>query len=74
LSAARKNYESERKGGGEMVRAKSLKDRQAQLQTPTTARGIVNPNALDKLKRRAEELGLIVHAQAPRKNQAKRKK
>jgi hypothetical protein len=57
-----------------MVRAKSLKDRQAQLQTPTTARGIVNPNALDKLKQRAADLGLIVHGRATRKNQAKRKK
>jgi len=28
----------------------------------TTTRGIVNPDALDGLKRRAEELGLIVHA------------
>jgi hypothetical protein len=29
------------------------------------ARGIVNPDALDGLKRRAEDLGLIIHARGP---------
>ncbi|MFL6210485.1 MAG: hypothetical protein ACJ74W_16635 [Pyrinomonadaceae bacterium] len=62
-----------------MVRAKSARAKQEQPQTPMTARGIVNPNALDKLKRRAEDLGLIVHARATamgpaRKNQDRRKK
>jgi hypothetical protein len=50
-----------------MKQSDSRKTKDAQRQT---GRGIVNPDALAGLKRRAEDLGLILHARA--KSAAKR--
>jgi hypothetical protein len=43
------------------------RDAKKKGQQSKTARAIVNPDALESLKRRAEDLGLIVHARQPSK-------
>jgi hypothetical protein len=58
-----------------MIKSKDAKAKPEQQQA--AARAIVAPDALDNLKRRAEEIGLIVHAKATtagREQKNKRKK
>lgn len=62
------------------METKMFKGKDEKTQRPkrqAAARAIVAPDALDSLKRRAEETGLIVHAQATtagRRPKDKRKK
>jgi len=50
---------------------KQANDANKQERRPKAARAIVNPDALENLKRRAEDVGLIIHARQPKPAQGR---
>ncbi|PYS91534.1 MAG: hypothetical protein DMF64_11855 [Acidobacteria bacterium] len=53
---------------------KQAKVANKQERRPKATRTIVNPDALEDLKRRAEDVGLIIHARQPKPAQGRRPK